>query len=223
MELKDIEKIISDNYETEKTIADFGKWVMETLELTIDKRAYEEFHRSRDIKKLREEVYPISIFLKCQKDRFSLVCLKLGNQSYDGILKGDSEYFIEVSTVKDGEFALYQAKHLDKHGYAPITGKSTQDLHNALEVENAQPVFASCINGDAAREELVIAINKRLTDKISKKYPQNCILIIAINDGSIPEHQTNQLISQISAHHEQVTFLEIYIIGYINKKCVRIY
>ncbi|MBY0413907.1 MAG: hypothetical protein K2Q18_07065, partial [Bdellovibrionales bacterium] len=79
MSFETIQKEIDDGYERKRSVEEFIGWVDNCFERLSNQCSSEEFHRSRVIKRLREEAFPLRIYLDENPDSLINVQLKDGS------------------------------------------------------------------------------------------------------------------------------------------------
>lgn len=225
MNFKDFEKQVDSEYNHEKSTKDFIEWVTQTNKQT---RAYgnEELKKSPIIKRLREEALPVRTFLELHTHSYESILLIDGSQQYDGVLKGKNSNHIEITCVKDGQYELFQAQHMDRFDHAPNSGVKKEDIKEAVNKNDwgdlpvdEQGLFAEVEMVQEKLEELdkqvVVAINK----KVSKEYPADTILLVSVDDGSLVEdHHFAQLCEKVKSQLHQKTFSEIFMVSVNDKR-----
>lgn len=146
-------------------------------------RSHEEEHYDRDLSLVRDEGYPLVIFL--EHNFFNVNRIEIpdsSNTNFDAqvsLIDGTSIY-VEVTGVKDGELELYRAKYLDMKGHAAITGVTTQGFFDALNDKTEYWGEASEV-GETIKS-LVLKISETVDKKCNKHYQPGTILLVAIND-----------------------------------------
>ena len=142
----------------------------------------EEIHQSRLIKKLREEVIPIWLFLEKQKS-YKIKSIKIlnGNENYDGILnlKDGSSFYIEITCAKNGEKELWETRHREEYRGVPIT----HDRNNHEEIKKAInqgiPMEPRYSPSSFVQKKILQQIDKAIKNKLKKKYSPRTILIVS--------------------------------------------
>jgi len=214
--------IKSDYFGRRKSVSEFVEWVQNCLILASDISPSEAYYNNRMLKKVREEGFPISIFLQnSKKDIVEIEPSNNPDSNFDAkiFLKDKSILPLEVTCVMDGEFDLIRGALLEKNGIAPIKGVSKQQMLDVIKTDtecfgNATLVsdyIKSCAQG----------VHKRIEAKVSKKYPSNTILLVAIEDDFRSSTWTS-IVSSISIG-DQRTFSEIWLISRTSKSSAQLY
>lgn len=218
-----IENQIFKEYEEERTVNAFIDWVEQSFQKIKGKCSNEDFQKSRIFKRLREEAFPLKIFLESNPESFLSVRLKDGSQNYDGIANnGSKDFYLEITCVKNGQFDLYQAKHLDKFGHAPASGIQTEKLFSAIK--DTVPVVGEAVYVESEIEEIVKLTNREIGKKLAKEYNTNTILIVAIDSSTLTD-QENWFIFCEKIKMQKIassTFHSVYITCIVSKSIVRL-
>ena len=118
------------------------------------------------------------------------IILQGGNETYDGELKtNQGNFFFEATCPKDGELEKYQFRHKSvfKDAITPINGVTKKEIKAALK--NRQPVSMDmepeCVDDTISKTSK--AVLNAIKQKASKAYPENTLLIIAVNSPPLIE------------------------------------
>lgn len=222
MSFETIQKEIDDGYERKRSVEEFIGWVDHCFESLRNQCSSEEFHRSRVIKRLREEAFPLRIYLDENPDSLINVQLKDGSQNYDGTAQSkDAEFYLEFTCVKDGQFDLYQAKHLDKFGSASASGVDTNSLNSAIR-DNQQSI-GEAVYANAEIESVAKRTFEEIGKKVEKTYNENTILIVAIDSVSTGDDDNWALFCINMLNTKIVSkFHSIYVVCYVSKNILKL-
>lgn len=227
MNTKEIDSIFQNDYSCKRNIDIFIKFVEDRFN-EMNKRfknlKHTELLKSRFYKKFREEAYPIQIASKAYKSMFDFIELSTDdNTTFDAIAyRKGVKIHIEVTCVKDGQLEYYQLEHFDKYRSAPASGKNLKDnlIKSRRENLQCQIEVSSYLVNDIV-DQLALEIKKNINKKIAKCYPENTVLLVAIdNVNLIKESFWNKLIESINIKNNN--FLEIYLISFTKKRAFKI-
>ena len=199
---------------------DFGK----CYNIANSFESREKYHKSRAMKKLREEVWPIKIFLQSRKDKYPVDWIEFHlnkKNDCDATLQTKHQtYFIEVTYPKDGHQEYYQAKQMDKHGYA--TSGSPEKLKK--EIENNQKPQARFVSKDDRTYEDFKKTVGAIEKKLSKPYPDNTMLLVALNFPWLCcDADWKELHGDISNFQKDEKFLEIYLVNMMKSEALSLW
>ena len=205
------------------------KEFLRTVDLVLEKAdnqipSHEQFYKHRELKKVRDEGYPISLFINLSKKEIEYIQPSFkDHEMYDAeiFLKDQACKYLECTYAKDGELEKYQGIYLDKYGHVPLTGVDTSNLWNSLE--NGEEFEGEAVDHSEYVHDLVDSISKRINKKLVKNYPRETILLVAFEDDFREEtfNDICGLLEKKKVSHD--TFEEIYIIGICIKRIKLIY
>jgi hypothetical protein len=204
-----------------RSTADFVLWVENCLRMAADLPNHEEYLNHRELKKVRQEAFPLRIFL--ENEVLPVIAVEPSAKEHANhdaklFLRDGSWIHAEVTFAKDGEFDLFQGQHMDKFGYGGIFGISKREMKNA--VNNNTAIFGEAVDASETIQECLTEIHQRIAAKLAKKYPPDTILIIAIADD-FREESWLEIVRRTKVP-SQNTFTAVYMIGVNLKKCEQI-
>ena len=210
MNFNNLETQLIDEYEVEREVIRFLEWTDTCFSRFKNKCSKEDFQRSRILKKVREEVWPLRVFLKNNLDVFHTVQLFGESQPYDAIGKKHSHLsYIEITCVKDGQFDLFQAQHMDLFGHAPASGIRKEDFLQA-NISGEASVGDCTYPRDEVRKAFE-GVKVRLLDKNNKKYEPETILIVGVDSSSFSEIKYwNEFCELLSHFKDPLQFSNIF-------------
>ena len=202
-------------------VTEFNKWIERYL-LCAANISDCSYYRIRELAKIRQEGYPISIFINSGLLPVETVRPKLEMHARGDamlVLSDGTTVDIEVTCVKDGEFDLEQAKHVDKFGYASILGVDTGKLLKA--VIDGVPCSGEAVSASDRITKRISDVNRRIAEKVEKSYQVGTILLVAIEDDF--QECIGRAIQEGVGKPLQSSFSKIFIVSVTTKRCWQIY
>ena len=216
---KELDALIESEYFGKRSsVSEFIDWTENCLRRAAELPSNKQYYSHRFLKKIRGEAYPISVFLRSAL--LEIMQIEPSNEEHTNFdakftLKDKTEFYAEVTFVKDGEFELFQGEHSDKFGYAGITGISKDEMKDA--VNSGIPKIGDADDVSNTVRTSAEAIDKRIVAKIIKNYPTNTILLIAIEDD-FRKHTFDAIFKSVHIP-VQSTFRKIFLVSVNSKNC----
>lgn len=148
-------------------------------------------------KNLMEEALPIGLFASrffCESDEVE-IALKVGSQGYDAIVKDTRSNssgieHLEVTVASEGETDYLRMLRLHETGFAPGFGSIAKS-------GTKKTGFTVIVEQETVSQSEVLAIERRallaaIDRKACKLYPENTVLVIAIDDTMSHDRPDNQ-------------------------------
>lgn len=223
MNFKDIEFQIENEYELEREPTEFIKWALDCFTRVKGKCNNVQFQRSKILKRVREEAWPLRIVLKNNPDAFNTVQLINGSQNYDGIGRRDTDHlFIEITCFKDGQFDLFQAEHIDQFGSAPASGVAKEAYRKATVTQ--EPAVGECVYSGTEIQRALDGAVECILKKSDKEYFKGTILIVGIDGitSFIDEGSWLNFRDQLLTFDIHNEFEKIFIVCLISERCFQL-
>lgn len=183
-----------DKFKNYLTVSTFVERAYNELE-ALD---YEQYYllNGEDIRKLVQEILPLTAFLKYfeRPDRRVKCRYFLGNQNYDAklklegsdIVKGffEATYFVEVTKAECEEYEHLRREALHLYG-SVFGGKDIRKVGSKRKGTYKIESRAMAVDMDYDVKETVELVKKVLEKKYSKRkpYPSPCILLVQVETG----------------------------------------
>ena len=216
MNFEDLEKEVEKIFNKPLALDDLHREHMRLVQLGNSFRySRQECRKSKSIKKFDEEVIPVEIFLDYYNKKSIMESIEFcsGNQNFDAVLTTASKkIFLEVVFPKDGHAEAFEAELLDKYGSTP-TGRSVQELKKILD-SGKKPQREFRLRDIAAEDVAFDKIVDSIGKKVGKCYPENTILIVALNQSHLRrDDEWKELHWELSQFEKCKTFIAIYIVN----------
>jgi len=177
------------------------------------------YYGNRAIKKIREEGYPISLFVQAGPIKVEWIEPSLEkHERFDALigLENSVERTLDVTFIKDGQFDLFRGLHLERFGTAPVNGVAKEDL--VLAVNANRPIDGAAVKAEDAIEDCVKKIERRFSEKVAA-HPIADILLLAIDE--VGKGRAAKIAGRVFLVNRSA-YSEIFLINVFSKDCVRL-
>lgn len=174
-------------------------------------------------KKFSEEIVPLALLIK-RKFGYRLdICCKPNfdpNGEYDAELSfksGGPNLFLEFTQAMNGKEDFLRMQFLNAHGHVNLFGPIFKDEEDLAEK-------AVAMGGSGLRRQQTGLIMQCLDNKLAKRYPGNCLLVIVFDDTLFDESELQRLQAEVHAKliKTQSSFAGIILLGCSNATLVEI-
>lgn len=209
-----------------RTKTEFHRWCESVI---TNVRANPEFSKAyrvnstQLIKKFREEVLPINMFLSADTIDVSSISLSDDTTNFDAIAVGtDGETrYLEVTCAKDGELERWENETLNERGGGSIThGMNAKGVRKTLRAGGDLPYVV--IDSGSEKQQIVSRILLAINAKLQKKYPPSTSLIVSFSCFHDDEEDIESLARQVAVDSgiNESRFSDIYLVNVFAKMVV---